>query len=82
MPHVFLEALTAYQAAARKRVPVTNDAIESSVDALFWRMVNTPPRTVGNLIAKGRAMLGEYGETGELRTDLVGVLIDDIQTIN
>lgn len=86
MPHVFAAALLAYQgeAALRGRCVTEEElyAVDSRVEQRFYEMVRTPARNAPNTVAKAKAMVAEYGETGELRTDLVEVLIGDVAALN
>lgn len=82
MPHAFAAALSDYRHASQARAHAPTEEAEAHVDDLFWRMANTPARTSPNLALKGWTMLAEYGETGELRTDLIELLLEDISTLN
>ena len=86
MPHVFAAALLAYQAEAALRGRCVTDeeieAVDARVEEKFDAMLATPARTPTNAAAKGRAILSEWGETGEVRCDLVEALIADVATLH
>lgn len=76
--------LEAYRSARACEIRSTRDDDafehwEEAVDCLFWTMARTPAPTRDDLIAKGEAILREYGETGEVRSDLFVLVLDDVR---
>lgn len=73
-------ALLEYVSADLARSLGFDPRIEEGVDRAFWKLMEVPAPDLSALADKGRIMLREYGETGELRTDLVEVLLDDVKS--
>ena len=71
-------ALSGYLAAVLERSEKFTEATERRADLAFWNLVKIAAPTLPDLIVKAQIMLTEYGETGDLRTDLVEVLIQDV----
>lgn len=82
----FHQALAAYSAATAHRHPGMSDdeceAIDSVVEPAFLTVVKSRPFSPDDIVAKGRAFLREYGGCGELRTDLVEVLLQDVRRLS
>lgn len=77
----FERAFATFQAMLVLRAEHRSEAMEYLADREFWRLAATPPSTIAGAIRKGRAFLAEYGETGELRTDLVERLLEDVEAL-
>jgi hypothetical protein len=74
----WVNALSKYEDAAHSRSLKFSADTEECADKAFWILMKIPAPTISALVCKGRIMLSEYGETGEVRTDLVEFMIRDL----
>lgn len=75
----WVNALSKYEDAAHSRSLKFSADTEECADKAFWKLMKIPAPTIAALVCKTRIMLAEYGETGELRTDLVELVIRDME---
>ena len=82
----FPSAFAAYRKAFELRRHLQEgprfDRVDDIVEQRFWTMARAPVASLGQAIVKGEAMLDEYGGAGELRTDLVRMLIVDLRALD
>lgn len=57
------------------------DAADRIIDPLFHEVVKSRPFSPGDVVAKGEAMIREYGGCGELAVEFVEVLLSDLRRL-
>lgn len=77
----FEQTFATFQIMLLLRRSQRTEIMERVVDDQFWRLAEARPSTISGVMRKGRIFLAEYGETGELRTDLVERLLEDFAAL-
>lgn len=80
----FHRSICAYRlAASLRRCGLSEDetdAVEAIVEPMFIEVMKAPAFSAGDVVAKGEAILIEFGE-GEVPPVMIGALLDDMRRL-
>ena len=81
----FHSAISSYHLACRMRGAGMSDAdtstVESIIGPLFDAALAAPARSLREAVAKGDALLAEYGDADIVPTEFVRALVEDLRRL-